>query len=222
MRAMNQATTLRRRNSALLLLVSLHFASCASMRPDAAQSKRDGKSVERNTAVPAVARGAAPAVTRQEAPPAPNRRVEVSWPVASFPGTLARPLSELARAPGAGAAAPGREVVRAIAIPFAAGATELDARGRALLDAFAARLNRNDARWLLEVQGHTDGEGSLAANIATGLRRAEAVRRDLLAATGIPRERIAVVSLGSGQPVADNSTAEGRAANRRVVVLAMR
>ena len=56
--------------------------------------------------------------------------------------------------------------------------------------------------------------------IAFSLQRAQAVA-DALIADGIAPERIALAGAGSSQPVGDNATAEGAAANRRVTVLIM-
>ncbi len=64
-------------------------------------------------------------------------------------------------------------------------------------------------------EGHTDSIGSDAYNQALGQRRADAVR-DYLIAQGIDPSRLSAVSYGESRPVADNSTDEGRAENRRV------
>ena len=158
------------------------------------------------------------------APPRPIRRVANQWPRESIAGQEAATFASFVASPATVEAAVGaerREVVRAIELPFAAGGFALGAQARTLLDRFAARLNLKDATYALEIQGHADASGTEAANMAIGLKRAETVRGYLLAATTIPSGRIAVVSLGSGRPVADNSSQEGRAANRRVVVLAL-
>ena len=177
-----------------------------------------------------------PSVAPPSAPP-PKRvtRVAQEWPSATETSRLARPMSELARTHGPtqgatqpvgtnGGGAGGREraVVHAMEIPFAPGAPTLDTRARSLLDQLAARLNLNDAPYLIEVQGHADASGTDAANFAIGLQRAEEVRRYLMVAAALPASRIAVVSLGAGLPVADNATSAGRSANRRAVVLVLR
>jgi adhesin transport system outer membrane protein len=138
-------------------------------------------------------------------------------------------MSELALAAPAGsprgtdgAGARQRTIVHALEIPFAAGGSALDARGRKLLDQLAARLNLNDAAYVLEVQGHADATGTDASNFALALHRAESVRRYLLVAAALPAAKVAVVSLGAGRPIADNATAAGRASNRRAVVLVLR
>jgi len=63
--------------------------------------------------------------------------------------------------------------------------------------------------------GHSDSSGSSAGNKRLSENRAKAVA-DLLAANGVPRERIYYQGAGESQPIAPNSTPEGRNLNRRV------
>ncbi len=68
------------------------------------------------------------------------------------------------------------------------------------------------------VYGHTDSTGSDAINDPLSVKRAQAVS-DYLLSKGVAENQIkSVEGFGSKQPVADNSTAEGRAANRRVEI----
>ena len=69
----------------------------------------------------------------------------------------------------------------------------------------------------VEIHGHTDSRGSEAWNLTLGQSRADAVRR-YLNERGIPLYTMSSISHGDAQPIADNSTAEGRKQNRRVVV----
>lgn len=64
--------------------------------------------------------------------------------------------------------------------------------------------------------GHTDAVGALETNIALSRRRAEAVAERLIAAHGIPAERVFSSGVGFLAPRASNATDDGRAANRRV------
>ncbi len=69
----------------------------------------------------------------------------------------------------------------------------------------------------IELRGHTDSTNSTGDpdfNRKLSQRRADAVR-DELVKRGIPSDRIRAVGFGEAQPVADNTTAEGRAKNRR-------
>lgn len=67
----------------------------------------------------------------------------------------------------------------------------------------------------VEIRGYTDNVGNAAANKRLSLRRAEAVRAWLVQ-KGIAASRIAVAGLGAENPIADNTTPEGRQANRRI------
>jgi len=69
-----------------------------------------------------------------------------------------------------------------------------------------------------EIEGYTDNLGSKEVNDQVGLARAEAVRQYLGEQHEIPGDWIRVVSYGMEKPAADNSTPEGRAKNRRVVI----
>jgi OOP family OmpA-OmpF porin len=74
---------------------------------------------------------------------------------------------------------------------------------------------RGQASMKVEVAGHTDSSGSDAYNLDLSARRAQSVV-DFLISQGIDRSRLTAVGYGESRPVADNSTAEGRASNRRV------
>jgi len=67
------------------------------------------------------------------------------------------------------------------------------------------------------VVGHTDNVGDDAKNIALGMGRAKAIAK-ILTDNGIAANRIKVESKGKSEPVADNSTEDGRHQNRRVVL----
>ncbi len=67
----------------------------------------------------------------------------------------------------------------------------------------------------IRVEGHTDSVGSAASNEALSLRRADSVKRVLLG-RGVKEGQITALGMGATQPVGDNRTAAGRAANRRV------
>jgi outer membrane protein OmpA-like peptidoglycan-associated protein len=74
---------------------------------------------------------------------------------------------------------------------------------------------------MVEVHGHTDAQGSSDANMHLSEERAFAVKRWLEASapSTFPDGRIKVVAHGQTEPVASNSTTEGRAKNRRVVIV---
>jgi len=82
------------------------------------------------------------------------------------------------------------------------------------LDVYSDYMTRNPDK-NVKVTGHTDSTGSEAYNQALSERRAAAVKI-YLEGKGIDGSRIAAKGMGESQPAADNSTAEGRAQNRRV------
>lgn len=67
------------------------------------------------------------------------------------------------------------------------------------------------------VVGHTDSVGSDAYNEELSMRRSEAVRAYLVS-NGVDGSRISTEGMGERQPVANNTTREGRALNRRVEI----
>ena len=85
------------------------------------------------------------------------------------------------------------------------------------LDDVARRVEETPGDEYLTIIGHTDSVGSEAYNMGLGQRRADATA-DYLISQGVRADRITTKSMGESQPVADNSTAEGRAKNRRVEI----
>ncbi len=67
----------------------------------------------------------------------------------------------------------------------------------------------------LEVDGHTDSDGSPAANIALSQARADEVKRQMVAA-GIHTDRLKAKGIGAAQPIKPNTSPENKAENRRV------
>ena len=67
------------------------------------------------------------------------------------------------------------------------------------------------------ITGYTDNVGGTDFNSTLSLQRAEAVR-DYLISLGADPKKFQVIGAGETKPIADNSTEEGRAKNRRVEV----
>lgn len=67
----------------------------------------------------------------------------------------------------------------------------------------------------LEIQGHTDSQGGSEYNRNLSQSRAEAVKFYLVQ-KGIDPSRLQAIGYGEESPIAENSTAAGRAKNRRV------
>ena len=89
---------------------------------------------------------------------------------------------------------------------------------RSRLGQVAEALLKDEADATYVVEGHTDSSGTAAVNNELSRKRAEAVR-DYLVERGVPADRITAEGHGADQPVAENSTAEGRANNRRVEIV---
>ncbi len=68
----------------------------------------------------------------------------------------------------------------------------------------------------VKIIGHTDGDGTEAANLELSKKRAEAVKNALANDFGIEAARMESDGKGEKEPVGDNKTKEGKAQNRRV------
>jgi OOP family OmpA-OmpF porin len=90
-----------------------------------------------------------------------------------------------------------------------------DAAG--VLQQVVRSLNKRYAGRDIQVDGHTDAQGSDAYNDRLSVRRAESVER-WLAGHGIAAGRISTHGYGESEPVATNATDAGRQKNRRVVI----
>ncbi len=88
---------------------------------------------------------------------------------------------------------------------------------RSVLDQVANSLSQYPDT-LLRVEGHTDSVGSAAYNQTLSENRALSVR-SYLVQRGVPANRIEAYGYGMTRPIADNSTPDGRAQNRRVEML---
>lgn len=65
------------------------------------------------------------------------------------------------------------------------------------------------------IEGHTDSTGNAALNMNLSRQRAEAVAQSLIRDHGIAAGRVTAAGYGADRPIVDNSTAVGRAKNRR-------
>ncbi|MEW6330578.1 MAG: OmpA family protein [Pseudomonadota bacterium] len=93
---------------------------------------------------------------------------------------------------------------------------DLKPAGKSELDALAAKLKDAQVEQIT-VTGHTDSSGSKPLNQSLSERRADAVKAYLVS-KGLDGSRIDTKGAGDTQPVASNSTAAGRAQNRRVEI----
>jgi len=85
-----------------------------------------------------------------------------------------------------------------------------------VLDQVAQTLQQNP-EVIAHVVGHTDSTGSLQYNQTLSLNRAQSVV-NYLTQRGVASQRLSAEGRGPSQPIADNNTEAGRAANRRVEI----
>ncbi|MGA2903075.1 MAG: OmpA family protein [Candidatus Korobacteraceae bacterium] len=88
------------------------------------------------------------------------------------------------------------------------------------LDDFAAQLE-NQKHYIIQVEGYTDATGPADYNYQLSQRRADAVIQYLAQKYSVPAHKIFLIGLGKDNPVAQNTSAAGRAQNRRVDVRLM-
>lgn len=142
---------------------------------------------------------------------------------AATPAPAAVDVPNVAAAAAGDGAAPCVAVVAGLlsdkGIAFALGAAEIAPESTALLREIAAALGKCPGA-AFEVAGHTDDRGSDAGNQRLSERRAEAVRA-ALAADGATGVTLTARGYGETRPKADNATADGRAANRRIEITAV-
>lgn len=101
---------------------------------------------------------------------------------------------------------------------FASGKDDLLPGALVKLNQVADALLAGDPEATFVVEGHTDSQGKDEMNQALSLNRANAVR-DYLVEHGVAADRITAAGYGEERAIADNSTAEGRANNRRVEIV---
>ena len=130
----------------------------------------------------------------------------------------------LDRATAAGKLAEGKFLYSMVlsddSVKFPVDSSKLSPEAQDRLTAFADKLKNDNRNVYLEIQGHTDAKGADSLNQRLGENRAEAVRL-YMNQHGVPLNRMATISYGKQDPVANNKTKSGRAQNRRVVLIVM-
>lgn len=102
-----------------------------------------------------------------------------------------------------------------VSISFRTGEYKLDENAKYIIDREFLEIARAFSNSRIRIEGNTDDVGSRSSNIALSLKRAESVRDYLVSEHGMPVNRFIVVGNGPDKPVASNSTAGGKAKNRR-------
>jgi OmpA-OmpF porin, OOP family len=149
-------------------------------------------------------------------------------PMAAKPGVVAPVAPAMAAKPTAPAAAAAPRPAAPPAPPAATKVTyAADAffdvnksvvkpEGKAKMDDLVGKIKDINLEVIIGV-GHTDSDGSDAANQKLSVARAEAVKAYLVS-KGIEKNRVYTEGKGEKQPVADNKTKEGKTKNRRVEI----
>ncbi len=110
------------------------------------------------------------------------------------------------------------DVHESVAVNFKVNSAVLSPEAKLQLDTLAEKA-LSARGYMIEIAGHTDSTGSEAKNFRLSRDRADAVVQYLAITHKIPVRRfITPMGFGKTEAVADNSTAEGRAQNRRVEV----
>ena len=131
----------------------------------------------------------------------------------------------LERATDAGVLAQGKFLYTVVfngdEITFDSDKSTLSDGAQSRLTKLAGDLKTDNQNVYLEIQGHTDSTGPAQYNQQLGLQRAESVWRQLHA-QGVALGRMATISYGEDAPAEPNSTADGRALNRRVEIVVLK
>ncbi len=110
------------------------------------------------------------------------------------------------------------DVQETVAVTFRVNSAVLSPEAKQQLDALAEKTGSARA-YMIEVAGHTDSTGGEAKNFRLSQQRAEAVVQYLAVRHKIPLRRfVTPMGYGKTEAIADNTTAAGRAQNRRVEV----
>ncbi|MDU4092033.1 MAG: OmpA family protein [Pantoea sp.] len=103
---------------------------------------------------------------------------------------------------------------------FATNSAQLSANGLRQVRKIAAAMKQGDQNGVVLVVGHTDATGSASWNQKLSEQRAQSVGR-ILQQAGLNPQKLYFQGAGSSRPLADNSTYDGRAANRRVEIVGL-
>jgi len=101
-------------------------------------------------------------------------------------------------------------------VSFDVGRSDIKSNFAPVLTHFASSLNQNPIT-SVTIIGHTDSTGSDAVNNPLSMDRANSAR-NYLVGRGVAAQRIATDGRGAREPIADNSSAQGRGKNRRVEI----
>lgn len=152
-------------------------------------------------------------------PPAPKPLPPVETKTEETTAPPATATAETTTAPPPPAAPPAPQSKQTTdVIQFDRGGARLTNIAKAILDGVALRM-KNDLNSTAVITGYSDNAGSEEANMKISQQRADAARSYLVERHTIDAARIKTEAKGSAEPAGDNATAEGRAKNRRAVIV---
>jgi outer membrane protein OmpA-like peptidoglycan-associated protein len=157
---------------------------------------------------PSVPATTTPLASRTDGPPTGAARIETRSDTRVVDVPVAASAEEVRAAP---------VIFSDVVLNFQFGRSELTEEAKSKL-ASAISMPKPNGRMSVALEGYADWVGTETYNEQLGLARAEAVRRYLADQLRIPTSAITVVSYGESNPAAPNTTREGRAQNRRVVI----
>jgi outer membrane protein OmpA-like peptidoglycan-associated protein len=105
----------------------------------------------------------------------------------------------------------------ALYINFETGKSVIKPDSRQIIDQIAEMLKQNPGL-KISIEGHTDNVGSEKSNLSLSESRARSVMEAVLA-KGIDKARLSTKGWGQTKPIAENTTEDGRAKNRRVEIV---
>ncbi|WP_418003570.1 OmpA family protein [Mycobacterium sp. PDNC021] len=156
-----------------------------------------GAKLANNIQIPAPGGPVAPSVQAPTSAPAP---APAPAPTGGSCAKVQADITEMLRTP----------------ISFVTGGSQMTSESRKVLQQVADKI-KGCPNGAVTVVGYTDNEGSDAVNLKLSDTRAKAVAAALVS-NGVLASKMTARGAGSANPIADNSTAEGRAKNRRVEI----
>lgn len=130
----------------------------------------------------------------------------------------AQAAADLARLASVKQETRGMVITLSGSVLFTSGKADLLPAAQLKLNDVAKALLDQDPDSTMVVEGHTDSQGTAASNQDLSQRRAQAVR-DYLVSRGIAADRVKAEGFGPSRPMGENTSAEGRANNRRVEIV---
>ncbi|MEM9528502.1 MAG: OmpA family protein, partial [Bacteroidota bacterium] len=102
-----------------------------------------------------------------------------------------------------------------ISINFPTGVSTLDDQAKQIIDEEFVPIAKAFGNARIRIEGNTDNVGGLASNVALSKKRAQAVAAYLTREYNMDSDRFIIIGNGPNKPIANNSSASGRAQNRR-------